>query len=130
VDLTAEQALAGVLVTAARDGVLASAHDLADGGLALSLVETCLRRDVGVDVTLDGDPFVMLFSESTARVVVAVAAGRGADVRALCAEHGVPLTRLGTTTADPTLRVHGVFEVPLEEVRQAWEGTLPAVFGD
>jgi phosphoribosylformylglycinamidine synthase len=130
VDLTAEQSLALVLVSAARDGVLACAHDLADGGLAQTLVESCLRRDVGVDVTLDGDPFVTLFSESTARVVVAVEPARGGDVQALCAEHEVPLTRLGTTTADPTLRVHGVFDVPLAEVREAWAGTLPAVFGD
>jgi len=128
VDLAAEQALAEVMVAGARDGVFACAHDISDGGLAQTLVEACLRRDVGVEVKLDGDPFVRLFSESTARAVVAVRPERAGELRSLCVAQGVPLTRLGATTAEPVLRVAGVFEVPLAEVRAAWSATLPAVF--
>src|SRR3954470_2063535 len=72
VDLAAERALSELLVAAT--GVLSSAHDLSDGGLAQALVEACLRHDVGARVELAGDPFVALFSESTARVLVTVAA--------------------------------------------------------
>jgi phosphoribosylformylglycinamidine synthase len=126
VDLAAEQALAEVLVAGGRDGVLAGAHDVSDGGLAQTLVEACLRHDVGADVSVGQDPFVGLFSESTARVVVAVQPDRVRPLEALCLEHGVPLTRLGETTAEPVLRVQGAFEVPLHEVRAAWSATLPA----
>ena len=56
-------------------GLLTSAHDLSDGGLAQALVEASLRHMCGVRVTLrSGDPFVALFSESAGRVLVTVAA--------------------------------------------------------
>jgi phosphoribosylformylglycinamidine synthase len=126
VDLAAEQALAEVLVAGGSDGMLASAHDVSDGGLAQTLVEACLRHDVGADVAVGADPFVELFSESTARVVVAVQPDRVVALEALCREHGVELTRLGETTAEPVLRVREAFEVPLAEVRAAWSATLPA----
>src|SRR3954467_73907 len=72
VDLAAERALSELLVAAT--GVLSSAHDLSDGGLAQALVECCLRNGIGARVDLsevgDGDPFLALFGESAARVVV------------------------------------------------------------
>ena len=53
-----------------RDGLVTSAHDLADGGLAQALAESALRYGVGARLHLDGDPFTALFSESAARAVV------------------------------------------------------------
>ena len=65
-----------------RSGLLRSAHDLSEGGLAQALVEAALRRGHGASVSLDGDPFVQLFSESTARALVSVGPGEEAAVRA------------------------------------------------
>src|SRR5665647_2388671 len=50
VDLPAERALATVLISAARDGLVEAAHDLSEGGLAQGLVEGCLRYGVGAAV--------------------------------------------------------------------------------
>jgi phosphoribosylformylglycinamidine synthase len=75
-----------------------------------------------------GDPFTALFSESAARAVVSVMPGREDEFAQLCAAHGVPATVLGETGGD-TLTVEATFEVPLPELRQAWESTLPALFG-
>ena len=75
-----------------------------------------------------GDPFTALFSESAARAVVSVTPGREDEFAQLCAAHGVPATVLGETGGD-TLTVEAAFEVPLPELRQAWESTLPALFG-
>jgi phosphoribosylformylglycinamidine synthase len=122
VDLAAEQALSSLLVEAT--GVVTSSHDLSDGGLAQALVESCLRADVGVDVELAGDPFVGLFSESTARVLVTVAPDDEERLRALAERHGVPLTSLGQTTRGG-LAVTGLFDVGLEELRATWSATLP-----
>jgi phosphoribosylformylglycinamidine synthase len=124
VDLVAERALAAVL----RCGFLRSAHDLSDGGLAQALVECALRRDRGVRVRLAGDPFVQLFSESTARALVSVAAEDAGRLAAVAAEHGVPATRLGEVSGDATLTVEGVLAVPLAELRAAHEATLPQLF--
>jgi phosphoribosylformylglycinamidine synthase len=126
VDLDSERALGAVLVAGA--GWLRSAHDLSDGGLAQALVESALRHDRGVRVRVDGDPFVQLFSESTARALVTVAAADLDRLIALAGGHGVPLTRLGEVTADATLTVDGVLTVPLAELREAHEATLPRLF--
>jgi phosphoribosylformylglycinamidine synthase len=126
VDLDAERALARVLVDGA--GLLASAHDLSDGGLAQALVEAALRRGRGVRASLDGDPFVQLFSESTARAVVSVRREAIDDLLALAEEHGVAATRLGEVTNDATFAVDGVFEIPLGELRGAHESTFPRLF--
>jgi phosphoribosylformylglycinamidine synthase subunit PurL len=128
VNLDAERRLAALMATAAREGLLSSAHDLSDGGLAIALAESCLRGGRGARVTLSGDQFTALFSESPARAVVTVVPGREREFEALCAENGIPATVLGETGGD-SLTVGGTFEVPLAELRRTWEGTLPALFG-
>jgi len=128
VDLEKERALAAVLVEGSEHGLLSAAHDLSDGGLAQTLVESCLRAGLGASVTVAGDPFTALFSESTARVIVSVRPASLDTVTAMAERHGVPLTRLGEVTADPTLTVDGVLSVPLAELREAYESTLPRLF--
>jgi hypothetical protein len=77
-----------------------------------------------VTVTVPGDAFVGLFSESTARVLVTVANGDAERLVELAGEHGVPIAALGVTGGD-TLTVDGEFEIPLDELRSAWTSTLP-----
>ncbi|BCJ39103.1 phosphoribosylformylglycinamidine synthase subunit PurL [Actinocatenispora thailandica] len=136
VDLDHERRLAELLRSAGSHGLITAAHDVSDGGLAMTLVEGCLRHDTGIQVRLpdgftDGsNPFVFLFSESSGRVVVSVPRGMQAAFTALCAEHRVPWTGIGMI--DPESRALAVadqFSVPLEELRTAWSGTLPALFG-
>ncbi|MBA2477554.1 MAG: phosphoribosylformylglycinamidine synthase subunit PurL, partial [Sporichthyaceae bacterium] len=139
VDLPAERALATVLVQGSAEGLLESAHDLADGGLGQALVESCLRRGAGARVWLDGlserdgvDAFVAVFSESSARAVVAVDGAGETRLVALCGEHGVPVVRIGVVGAvgdGAELDVAGQFTVPLAELRAVHEGALPALFG-
>lgn len=133
VDFGHEQRLAALMVRASRRGVLSSAHDLADGGLAQALVESCLRQDLGVEVTLPAEPdaFVALFSESAGRVLVSVKPNAVDDLTALCDEIGVERHRLGAVTAagpEAALTVTDQFTLPLSELREAWSGTLPAIF--
>ncbi len=126
VDLAAEAALAELLV--AGVGTLTSAHDLSDGGLAQALAESTFAHGVGVAVATDQvhpDPFVALFSESTARVLVTVADADADALVALAHTHGVPVTALGRTGGED-LSVEGQFSVPVAELRAAWSATLPA----
>ncbi|MDR1152782.1 MAG: phosphoribosylformylglycinamidine synthase subunit PurL [Bifidobacteriaceae bacterium] len=105
VKLEAERALADVLIAAAREGVVAAAHDLSEGGLAQGLVEASLRFGIGAEVDLAGlmardglSAFEVLFSETQARALVAVRPGAAeARLASLATTHGVPLARLGTT---------------------------------
>ncbi len=124
-DLAAEQALGGLLATLAAGGLVGSAHDLSDGGLAQALTESALRYGVGATVTVAGDPTAALFSESVARAVVSTS--DAAAVLAAAREAGVPVTELGTTGGE-ALVVEGVLELPLAELHTTWSTTLPALF--
>jgi phosphoribosylformylglycinamidine synthase II len=130
VDLAAEQAIGAVLAAASGDGLVSAAHDLSDGGLAQALVEACLSSGLGARVTLPAllDPFVALFSESSARVLLSVP-GRCADrVAQLCTDHGVPVTRLGQAHPAPELHIAEIAPLTLHDLRAAWEATLPTLF--
>jgi phosphoribosylformylglycinamidine synthase len=133
VDFVAERRLAALIAEAAKLGYLTAAHDLSEGGLAQALVESCLRRNMGAHVALPPDgqsPFVHLFSESTARAIVSVRQGQEQAFAALADKHGVPKTALGIVTAkDSPLVFDELFEVSLDELRQAHTSTLPAIFG-
>jgi len=130
VDLLREQAIGAVLAAASRDGLVSAAHDLSDGGLAQALVEACLLGGVGAQVTLPAqlDPFVALFAESSARVLLGVSGADTDRVGQLCADHGVPVTRLGAVHTVPSLDIAHLATFPLDELRTAWTATLPALF--
>lgn len=131
VDLEAEQALSHVLVAAASAGLVEAAHDLSEGGLAIALAEGCLRHGVGVVVDglervgEDLDAFTALFSESTARALVAVTPDKAAEFERLVGD--VPCVRIGTV-GGRDLEVAGQFVVSVPELRAAHQSTLPTVF--
>ncbi|MDP9094055.1 MAG: phosphoribosylformylglycinamidine synthase subunit PurL [Actinomycetota bacterium] len=127
VDLAREHVLAGVLVDAASAKLIDSAHDLAEGGLAQALVECCLRHNVGARVALPegADPFVTLFAESTGRTIVSLPPGERTRFTELCRARGLPCAEIGVVDVlATTLELHGLFEVPLRELREAWSGTI------
>ncbi|QFZ23721.1 phosphoribosylformylglycinamidine synthase subunit PurL [Saccharothrix syringae] len=129
VDLAREKLLAEVLVAGSRDGMLSAAHDLSDGGLAQALVETCLIGEVGARVFLEGDLFTELFSESTARVLVAVPRTEELRFTDMCTARGLPWRKVGVVDPESgALEVQDLGSLPLAELREAWEGTLPALF--
>ncbi|MDF2091531.1 phosphoribosylformylglycinamidine synthase subunit PurL [Knoellia sp. 3-2P3] len=138
VDLAAEKLLGNILVNASRDGLVDAAHDLSDGGLAVALAEATLRNGVGARIWLeevcerDGiDAFTALFSESTARAVVAVPRSEEVRFTDMCTARGQAHARIGVVDDETDgLDVQGQFSVTLAELREAHTRTLPAVFGE
>jgi phosphoribosylformylglycinamidine synthase len=138
VDLAAERTLGDILIAGSRDGMVSAAHDLSEGGLAQALVEMCLAGQTGARIVLpEGvDPFVWLFSESTARVVVAVPRTEELRFTEMCTVRRQPWVKIGVVDAGDTgardeqfLDIQDIARLPLDELRAAWEGTLPALFG-
>jgi len=128
VDLAREKALAQVLIGGV--GLLGSAHDLSDGGLAQAIVESALSNSIGAEIALPAElsAFIQLFSESAGRALVSLNPQHLERFTALCAEHGVPVAELGRSGGE-ALAVDGVLEAGLDELRDAFEGTLPRLFG-
>lgn len=137
VDLAGEKRLAGLLAAARDEWLISSAHDLSEGGLAQALAEGVSRFGVGARVWLneilerDGvDAASALFSESTGRVIVTVPREDDVKFRGLCEGRGYPVMRIGVTdTEGAKLEVQGVFTVPVAEIRERSQATLPAAFG-
>ncbi|NJQ03571.1 phosphoribosylformylglycinamidine synthase subunit PurL [Streptomyces zingiberis] len=128
VDLDREKLLADILISGSRDGMIDAAHDLSDGGLVQAVTESCLKGGNGVRLVVpDGlDPFVLLFSESAGRAVVAVPRSEELRFTDMCGARGLPATRIGVVDGD-AVEVQGQFSLPLAEVREAYEATIPAL---
>ncbi|MEU5268138.1 phosphoribosylformylglycinamidine synthase subunit PurL [Streptomyces hygroscopicus] len=128
VDLERERLLAEILISASRDGMVDAAHDLSDGGLIQALAESCLRGGKGARIVVpDGvDPFVLLFSESAGRAIVAVPRSEEVRFNDMCGARGLPATRIGVIDGD-AIEVQGQFSLPLAELRKAHEATIPGL---
>ena len=106
-----------------RAGHIESAHDVSDGGLAVSLAECCWGG-VGAAVVLPGRPSaIALFGEAASRYVVSVPREQWPAVEATAARHEVPLRRLGFTGGD-RLEINGAVSAGVGELRQVWETSL------
>ncbi|MEV6109764.1 phosphoribosylformylglycinamidine synthase subunit PurL [Streptomyces sp. NPDC051940] len=130
VDLDRERLLGEILISASRDGMIDAAHDLSDGGLVQAVVESCLKGGHGARLVVpDGlDPFVFLFSESQGRAVVAVPRSEELRFTDMCGARGLPATRIGVIDG-AEVELQGQFTIPLAELRETWEATIPALFG-
>ncbi|MGO1538788.1 MAG: phosphoribosylformylglycinamidine synthase subunit PurL [Leucobacter sp.] len=138
-DLDAERRLAQLLHAASQGGLLSGSIDLSEGGLAQALTEGALRFGVGARVWIDEivsrddvDATAALFSESQARVLVAVPHEEEVKFRGLCDGRGFPVLRIGVTdgTGDAaSIEVQDQFTLPLSELGAAWRATLPEKFG-
>jgi len=130
-DLVREAAVQGVVRALIQEGLCDTAHDVAEGGLAVALAEMAIAGGVGLDATLPGVPGTrddaVLFGEGAARIVVALQGeGRVAEAQRRCSEAGVPCHRLGASEgADVRMRtVRGAFAVPVTNLRTAYHGPL------
>ncbi|AKE88718.1 MULTISPECIES: phosphoribosylformylglycinamidine synthase subunit PurL [Rhodococcus] len=132
VDLERERLLAEILTAGSRDGLISAAHDLSEGGLAQAVVEAALAGETGCRILLpeDADPFVTLFSESAGRVLVAVPRTEETRFTGMCTARNMPWVRIGVVDeGSDSVEVQGRFSVSMAELREVYEGTLPALFG-
>jgi phosphoribosylformylglycinamidine synthase subunit PurL len=119
VDLAEQAAALVALCSAARTGTLATVHDVADGGLAVTLAECCIEGGVGARLSLPSIDEAALFGEGPGGAVVA---GPPEAVR------GVPGARVIGEVGGDSLEIAGVLRVPLPALREAYEGAIPAAF--
>ncbi len=129
VDLAGERRLVDLLVGLAGKGLLASAHDVSDGGLAVALAECAMQGGVGAAVDLDSGvrPSSLLFGESTGRAVVSFGPENEAAVRAAAEKGAVPFAAIGTVSGDRLrIAVHGrsLMDEALAALTGLWRGAF------
>jgi phosphoribosylformylglycinamidine synthase subunit PurL len=129
-DLEKEATLQRALVALIRAGLIESAHDCADGGLAVALVESAMPAGVGLSVTLLKRQIAQefqLFAEDASRVVISCDPIHMPRIQQLAEEYGVNADVLGQTGMEKveiTIGDQKVISASIDELRKAYEGAL------
>ncbi len=125
IDWDAEKALIECLTRAAASHLLASAHDLSEGGLGVALAESCIWGGVGAKIELpEGNaPHMALFSETQARALVSVSSENLVEFIETADGLGVPVRVLGAVGGD-ALNVDGILDFALDEMKVIYDTAL------
>jgi phosphoribosylformylglycinamidine synthase len=131
VNLKLEAALCRLLPQAIGQGLITAAHDVSEGGIAVTLAEMAMASQLGLEVAVPESvrPDYWLFSESPGAVVAAVDRNSLEELKELAKNHNVPLITLGQVTGDTELCVTGLLRLSIPQLREVWNGTLLEVFG-
>jgi phosphoribosylformylglycinamidine synthase len=127
-DLVREKRLQDLCLTAAREQLLSSAHDLAEGGLAVALAEACITRPekaIGARITVNGNlrPDALLFGESQSRVLVSLPKASLPRLQELARTADLPLTVLGEVSG-ADLDIAGYLRLSVDMLQQEWRTAL------
>lgn len=128
IDLEVEAKRQHQILSAIRQGLVASAHDVAEGGVAVALAEKSFGKGLGLDVTLTGPATTALFSESQSRFILTVSP----ENAQLFEETVTDAKKIGTVTGDTNLVIKGEdgatwINDSVETLRSAWKGAIPCL---
>ena len=135
VDFEKEKAVHNALLGIIRKGLVRSAHDCSEGGLAVALAESCFGTAFGASIDLEetGQRVdVDLFNESQGRIVISVSPSNRSFVESELTSSGVPFRFIGTVTADPDLSITSgasVFTWPVANLNDTYEKAIPLLMG-
>ncbi|HWP58555.1 MAG TPA: phosphoribosylformylglycinamidine synthase subunit PurL [Candidatus Acidoferrales bacterium] len=133
IDLRLERAVQRCCIRAVNEGIIRSAHDVSDGGLAVTLAECCVmgpEGSIGAEVEL-AEPVradALLFGESQSRIVVSVGEKDLPRLSEIAAKERAPLAVIGRVGGE-NLRIRGMLEAPVDELREIWRGALERWLG-
>lgn len=131
-NLDTEKKLLGGVLKAIQSGLVQSAHDVSEGGLAAALAESCISGNVGASVQWSTDlrNDVALFSESQSRIVLSVSPDHKNALEKLLQEAGVPFTALGLVGGNKlSININGAsaLEESVEALKSVWEDAIPCL---
>ncbi len=127
IDLAKEAACQSAILTAIQAGLVQSAHDVSEGGVAVALAE-CLMdtTNMGAQITLHGDSVAELFAESQTRFILSV---KRENIHAF--EEKVHAKAIGMVTDDAILNIrvskNPLIQLPVKELQAAWKGAIPCL---
>jgi phosphoribosylformylglycinamidine synthase subunit PurL len=133
-----EKKVHAAVLAAIRAGLVKSAHDCSEGGLAVALAESCFENGLGAEVTLPSGPALdkypenaaraaLLFGESQSRIILTVAPENADRVLADLAAAGIPHSKLGVVEGhDLHITAHGKrLSAPVAELKDLWSTSIP-----
>jgi len=131
IDLDLEKRVQSCCLKLIRQGVVSSAHDCSDGGLAITLAECCLGGKLGFKGEkwgFGGRVDAALFGEVQSRIIVSVSPEKVKQLEAMASANRVPITRLGTV-GGRRFTITGYIDLPLEQIEPVWRESLEKMLG-
>lgn len=127
IDLAVEKRVQDQVLTAIRAGVVASAHDLSEGGLAVAVAESLFgSTSLGAKIEVTGNLTSALFSESQSRFLLSVKKEDQQQFESL-----VDATLIGSVEKTPLLQISSeqqeVINIQVEELKKNWKGAIPCL---
>ena len=122
VEMNVQQAVSEMI----SEGVIASAHDCSDGGLAVALSECCIMGGRGANITLDDAMRTdsLLFGETQSRIVISISPDNREKTESLCQKHGVSCTLLGQVKGD-ALVINDYINAGIKELADLYTRAIP-----
>jgi phosphoribosylformylglycinamidine synthase II len=133
IDLESELRLIGTLLEATKMGILNSAHDLSEGGLATAIAESCFTPNgaVGVKIKSLGNSHVredaLLFGESQSRVLASIDRNNLNALEKIASKHGTPMQVIGEVGGDRFF-IEGLIDIPIMKAYQSWAYGFEDIF--
>ena len=133
-ELDEEQAVQEAMLLLIRSGIIRSAHDVSDGGLAVCLAEMAHYGQLGAEITvkarnemrMDG----ILYGEAQSRIVFTVSPGKEEEVKTIVAARAVQVTEIGRVEGS-SLRIEvnevEMIQLPVSKISETYEGAIPAL---
>ena len=133
-DVDREKAVQKAVRTGIKRGMVKSAHDVSDGGIAVALAECCISNPsgpVGATITLEDRmrPDALLFGESASRVVLTVSEKDADTLLTIARDLGAPARKIGIV-GGRMLVVNQLLAVDVAELKSKWLETYPKMFGE
>lgn len=131
-DLQKEKAFQDAVRSVICKGLVRSAHDLSEGGLAVALAESCMKNGLGAEIALKDMSTradILLFNETQGRAILSTKAEHAQEVIQLLQKQGIQVEQIGTVNNKGTLQMssHGL-SCKVADLKSSYEGSIPSCY--
>ncbi len=138
-DLDLEKKVQDLCLYGIKQGIIKSAHDTSEGGLAVAIAECCIQQDdkkhIGAEIELTDDirTDALLFGETQSRIVITVASDKVKALEDTAKTIGTPVKVIGKVGGERLLIRHKsakVIDVAVDDMAEAWRKAIPGYLGE
>jgi phosphoribosylformylglycinamidine synthase II len=126
IDLEYHKRVIGFIPAAIEEGLVQSAQDISDGGLAVALAECCFGKNIGANVTINSNirPDSLLFGETQSRVIFSALPKHQQRIARLAKVHRLTVEKIGVT-GGADLKINDLIDLPVAKLNRIYEEAIP-----
>jgi phosphoribosylformylglycinamidine synthase len=141
-DLGLEKSVQKTCLEAIKTGIIKSAHDTSEGGLAVALSECCIEGSIGAVVTLDDTPHLnvgcninnlsLLFDETQSRIIVTISPENIFSLSDIASLNKTPISIIGKISGKKLVISKGslkLINLPVLKLQDAYKNAIPKIMG-